>query len=67
MSPTGAPGRMVMVGWICRLRDVIWSPARDTFCCVDSRIAWTRSLSPEKVTFEPTPSKVEIATPLSSV
>ena len=62
----GHEGPIVIVGLTWRLRDVIWSPARDAFCCVDSRIAWTRSLSPEKVTFAPIPISVEIATPLSS-
>jgi len=62
-----APGLIVMVGWISRLRCVIWSPARAVFDCADSRTAWTRSLSPEIDSSEPTPSKVAIATPLSSV
>ena len=50
-SRTGAPGRIVIVGWICRLREVSWSPARETFCWVDWRIAWTRSLSPLNAKF----------------
>src|SRR3546814_5765637 len=58
-SLTGAPGRIVIVGWILRLRWVIWSPARETLFCVDRRIAWTRSLWPDNASSELTPSKVE--------
>ena len=60
------PGRIVIVGCTVRLRETSWSPARDAFCCVDSRIACTKSLSPGKVRFDPTPRSVDIAAPLSS-
>jgi len=66
-SLTEAPGRTVIVGWICKLCDVIWSPALDTFCSADCRNASTRSPRSLNCNSAPTPSIVESTTPLSNV
>src|SRR3546814_143040 len=42
---SGQPGLTFSVGWTSRLFATSWSPARAPFCCADSRMARTKSLS----------------------